>query len=736
MKVLNAFLVILGLTVSAQATLPPETCYDANLVVEGYSDDNTYGPFAIGFDFTYFGETKTQFYVSTNGLVGFDNSGLSSYNITVLPNASSLPDDMIAAFWADQNTDTYGTIHYQTIGESPNRKLVVQCTNMKCRTSGRSEFLGTYLFILYETSNDIQTQYRILCDKNSSYVHGNSASIGLENSTGGLGVQYSYNNASLTSEQAIRYTPDGPTSYDIDSSATYEGILLGEGLSPTIPQLSYPLDGSTVGQNVTLSWAASDYATSYEVRYDDESYVEFATTATITGSTQYTIPATLVNGTTYYWMVHAINDTGRTWSEVYKFTASSTPPATLSGNAGVADAVLSYTDGEAKADTADGSGDYSFTVSYNWSGIVTPSLDGYDFTPDSIEYTNVTSDQTDQDYTATPSDCTISGNAGVAGAILSFTDGEAKADTADENGDYSFTVSYDWSGVVKPGLTGYLFAPDSVIYTNVTSDQEEQDFVATIITFTISGNAGVAGALLSYTDGEAKVDSADESGDYTVTVTYDWSGIVLVSLDGYAFVPEGYEYRDVTSDYTGDDYAATAITFTVSGNAGAAAAVLSYTDGEARADTADESGDYSFIVSYNWSGVVTPSLAGYAFTPDSIAYSRVTSNQANQDYTVSLILDVDEGNHASIPRQFELGQNWPNPFNPITTFQFVLPRPTMVTFEIYNMHGQKVATLVETRYPAGIHRLTWDGASYASGVYLYRLQTDEWIETRKMLLLK
>ena len=74
---------------------------------------------------------------------------------------------------------------------------------------------------------------------------------------------------------------------------------------------------------------------------------------------------------------------------------------TISGNVGVAGATLSYDDGGPMAATAESSGKYTFTVSYNWSGKVTPSKAGYTFTPASIEYTNVLADQTGQNYTAT-----------------------------------------------------------------------------------------------------------------------------------------------------------------------------------------------------------------------------------------------------------------------------------------------------------------------------------------------
>ena len=149
---------------------------------------------------------------------------------------------------------------------------------------------------------------------------------------------------------------------------------------------------------------------------------------------------------------------------------------TISGNAGVGGATLSYTDGSAKTVTADGSGNYSFSVSNNWSGTVTPSQTGYSFTPADRTYTNVLSNQTTQDYTATPITYQISGNAGVAGATLNYTDGSAMTATADGSGDYSFSVPFSWSGTVTPSMTGYTFSPTNRTYTNVTSHQGGQNY--------------------------------------------------------------------------------------------------------------------------------------------------------------------------------------------------------------------------------------------------------------------
>ena len=289
----------------------------------------------------------------------------------------------------------------------------------------------------------------------------------------------------------------------------------------------------------------------------------------------------------------------------------------------------------AKTIVSDINGNYSFTVSYNWSGTVTPSLTGYTFTPANIGYTNVLADQPNQNYTATPITFTISGNAGAAGVTLSYTDGTPKTATADPAGLYSFTVSYNWSGTVTPSLTGYTFTPANIGYTNVLADQPNQNYTAIPITFTISGNAGAAGVTLSYTDGTPKTATADPAGLYTFTVSYNWSGTVTPSLTGYTFTPVNIGYTNVLADQPNQNYTATSITFTISGNAGAAGVTLSYTDGTPKTATADPAGLYTFTVSYNWSGTVTPSLTGYTFTPVNRTYTNVLVNQTSQDYTVA-----------------------------------------------------------------------------------------------------
>jgi hypothetical protein len=93
---------------------------------------------------------------------------------------------------------------------------------------------------------------------------------------------------------------------------------------------------------------------------------------------------------------------------------------------------------------------------------------------------------------------------------------------------------------------------------------------------------------------------------------------------------------------------------------------------------------------------------------------------------------IDDTN--PIPRIFSLAQNYPNPFNSSTTISYTLPEKGPVTLSIYNLLGQKVATLFEGVQQAGEHKVVWEAVDVPSGVYFYRLASNEYVETRKMVL--
>ena len=89
-----------------------------------------------------------------------------------------------------------------------------------------------------------------------------------------------------------------------------------------------------------------------------------------------------------------------------------------------------------------------------------------------------------------------------------------------------------------------------------------------------------------------------------------------------------------------------------------------------------------------------------------------------------------------VPKEYTLYQNYPNPFNPVTEIKYNLPEASRVTLNVYNIIGQKVTSLINGEVEAGFHSVTFDGRDLPSGTYIYRLQTPNYTQTKKMVLLK
>ena len=116
----------------------------------------------------------------------------------------------------------------------------------------------------------------------------------------------------------------------------------------------------------------------------------------------------------------------------------------------------------------------------------------------------------------------------------------------------------------------------------------------------------------------------------------------------------------------------------------------------------------------------------------------VGSNENNPNYMVVGTLSIDG---ADIPEVFALHQNYPNPFNPITTLRYDLPENSYVNVTIYDMLGREIRTLVNQHQDAGFKSVIWDatndyGKPVSAGVYLYQIQSGEFVQTGKMVLLK
>ncbi len=233
---------------------------------------------------------------------------------------------------------------------------------------------------------------------------------------------------------------------------------------------------------------------------------------------------------------------------------------------------------------------------------------------------------------------TISGSTGLGGVDIYYSGYYAGGMvTSDDSGNYSFSAPYNWTGMVTAFKAGYRFTPEERSYSNVQSDQLNQDFTPARL-YTISGNVGVGGATLSYEDGGfIRSVGTYSNGDYSIQVPEHWTGTITPSKTDYVFEPASRSYLDVQEEQPLQNYVATQTRFTISGNVRHGGVTLSYMEGDIlKTVVSDSSGNYFLKVDTGWSGTVTPSKAGVIFDPISRNYLNVQSNQTTQNYKASI----------------------------------------------------------------------------------------------------
>ena len=152
-----------------------------------------------------------------------------------------------------------------------------------------------------------------------------------------------------------------------------------------------------------------------------------------------------------------------------------------------------------------------------------------------------------------------------------------------------------------------------------------------------------------------------------------------------------------------------------------------------------------YLFDFNWSGVPKQYnifAIGIMMGPSN---QRMTSKAGlyqinyydpsmNLTWNYNLITDVPH--ETLIPTEFSLSQNYPNPFNPATTIKFTIPTTELVSLKVYDLLGREVAALVNEEKAPGTYEAKFDGSNLASGMYVYRLQADNFVSVKKMILMK
>lgn len=150
---------------------------------------------------------------------------------------------------------------------------------------------------------------------------------------------------------------------------------------------------------------------------------------------------------------------------------------------------------------------------------------------------------------------------------------------------------------------------------------------------------------------------------------------------------------------------------------------------------------FNYRVGAGWS----PEWPFYAdFTGDNIkdiATCVTTPHPGSLDRSVAIIkgiipVGIKPIVNNKIPSAFRLYQNYPNPFNPVTTIRFDLPEASFTKLTVYDILGREVKTLVKEQMDAGNHEVRWNGTNYSSGLYFFKLSTERYSETKKMILIK
>ncbi|MBS4033548.1 MAG: S8 family serine peptidase, partial [Ignavibacterium sp.] len=187
---------------------------------EGYA-----GPFPLGFNFNFYGNPKTQVYVSSNGLLLFNTISSNIFTNAAIPN-TNVPNEYIAPFWDDLDGRTQGTVHYKQDGN----KFIVQFTNWQKYSATGSL---TFQIVLYSNG-------RIMFYYNNMNATLNSATVGIEDAAGTVGLQVAYNATYVTNGLAVKISADPEwLAGDITGGTIYNGNAVD--LVLTFNSEDYPL---------------------------------------------------------------------------------------------------------------------------------------------------------------------------------------------------------------------------------------------------------------------------------------------------------------------------------------------------------------------------------------------------------------------------------------------------------------------------------------------------------------
>ncbi len=367
----------------------------------------------------------------------------------------------------------------------------------------------------------------------------------------------------------------------------------------------------------------------------------------------------------------------------------------IAGNAVLSGVTLNYTDGTAKSVTSGTDGSYSLTIPSNWSGTVTPSKTDYTFSPVNYSYTNITSDQSGQNFTATLNAPTANSASNIAQS----------------------SFSANWTQVSSAGGY-YLDVATDNLFTNILTGYNNLD-VGNVSTYSVSSN------ISANTDYYYRVRAYNSTGTSGNSNAVNVTSLLPVELTTF------------TADPGSNKVYLKWETATEVNNYGFDVERSSVNSQQVAVNKIPDNKKWIKVGFVKGSGNSNSSKE-YLFTdlnPTGGSYFQYRLKQIDNDgsYKYSEIINVKV-----VPSQYTLYQNYPNPFNPATTIKFEIPQTARVVLKVYNILGKEVATLLDKEEQTGSYTIEFStsGNQLASGVYFYRLQAGSFIATKKLILMK
>ena len=352
------------------------------------------------------------------------------------------------------------------------------------------------------------------------------------------------------------------------------------------------------------------------------------------------------------------------------FTAASAGYAisgqVTNGGLGLPGVTISLSGATSGRTTTDFGGNYSFTGLANGKYTVTPTVTGYSFTPQNQTANVNGTDTKGLDFatdSAAVSDKTASakslagasvgsisgqvtsGGAGLSGVTISLSGLASGSTTTDSGGNYSFTGLANGKYTITPTMAAYKFTPVKRSVTVKGANVTVPKLTATFIGYSISGQAtsggrGISGVAVSLSGPASKSTKTDSKGNYKFTVLPNGDYTITPAKTGYNFNPQSIAVNVNGNNPTGQNLTATFIGCSISGQvtsggSGFPGVTISLSGAASGSTTTDSGGNYSFSGFPNGNYKITPSMAGYKFTPASRSGKVSGANVTGRNFTAA-----------------------------------------------------------------------------------------------------